>query len=383
MEPIPSHTPREEEPLGLRPAWRVLPPSAMATILVALVVSTQIQLSMMDHGHDWWRLFLWQLGGFGFWVLAAPWVIASGVRWLRPESRPAFFLLREAGKALVLGFVHLPFVTTVFVLLQPYDPVATYSFQDALLRAFRTWPQIDILIYGTVVAVGCAVESHRRARRSELRRSQLDAELARAQLESLRLQIQPHFLFNSLHSIASLLRRRRNDRALEMLLGLSELLRATLERSNRVRIPLHEELGFLRLYVDLQRIRFADRLSVDYDVGEECLEQPVPTLLLQPLVENAIRHGIAPRAAPGHVKVLARVEDGRLDLTVEDDGVGLPDGFETGPEGVGLSNTRSRIRRLHGGDASLIVRRREGGGTIVVVSWPAEPVEAPLQMAVA
>lgn len=366
---LPFQTPQDRPPVDRGADVRSLPPAAAAAVLMAFLASSQIQLSMVGHGHDWWRLFAWQLGGLGYWVAAAPWILRSGGRF--QSSRMPVRMAREAVKALAWTAVQVPFVTAVFLLLQPYEPVATYSVGDAFEQSFRTWVHVDFIIYFTGLAIGYGVAGHRRARSSELRHSQLDAELARAQLEALRLQIQPHFLFNTLHSIAALMRRRRNERALEMLLGLSELLRATLEHPERQRIPLSEELRFARLYVDIQRARFADRLTVAYEIDEACLEAPVPALILQPLLENAIRHGIAPRAAPGNIVIAAGARDGRLRLAVDDDGVGLPEGSEI-RDGIGLGNTRSRVARLYGGEASVDLCRRPGGGASAVVVLPAE-----------
>lgn len=372
-------TPPSGDPISTARTLRI---AAAIAVGVALLVSTNIQLSMIDHGHDWWRLFVWQLAGWGFWALASPWAVRSGAALWRASRRsravgaPSRWwpqVARQGAIVLGLAAVHIPLVAGVFAVLQPYVPMSSYTFTECLVRAVRFWPHLDLLAYGIGLAVGYGLAGSREARRSELRESRLATELARAQLETLRLQIQPHFLFNTLHSIAALLRRRSNDRALAMLLGLSELLRSTLERSELARVPLADELEVVRLYVDLQQARFADRLTVDYDVAEGCLPQPVPNLVLQPLVENAIRHGIAPRAAPGRIEIGAQLDAGRLQLTVADDGLGLPEDFDPAAhEGVGLGNTRSRIEQLYGGEATFSIRGREAGGTIATVRLPVE-----------
>ncbi|MEM7584539.1 MAG: histidine kinase [Acidobacteriota bacterium] len=357
--------------IGLPWRWVVLA-AATAALLAAVLVSSQIQLSMIDHGHDWWRIFAWQLVGWGFWVPMTPWLISVGARLSRSRLSPALWL-RELAIALGVALIHIPLAALAFTVLQPYLPVDRYSFLASLVRSLASWFHVDLLLYGSGLALGYGLSGYRSARASELRESQLETELARAQLETLRLQIQPHFLFNTLNSVASLVRRKRNDRALEMLLGLSELLRSTLDRSQQLRIPLAEELDFISRYVELQRARFADRLTVHYDVAEECLEQPVPNFLLQPLVENAIRHGISQRAAPGSLQIHARLEGGRLYIEVADDGIGLPAGFDAAEQqGVGLSNTRSRLQQLYGERASLTVDKRTNGGTQAVVVLPAE-----------
>lgn len=346
----------------------VLSGAVTVAVVSALLVSSQIQLSMYDHGHDWWRLFAWQLVGWGYWCPFAPWLLRVGGGLLR--SRHSLWWLRLAATGLGLTMLHLPLVAGAFTLLQPYLPVDIYPFSDGLMRSFRSWFHIDLLIFCMGLVIGYGLAGLRQARQAELRESQLETELARAQLESLRLQIQPHFLFNTLNSIAALVRRKSNDRALEMVLGLSDLLRSTLERSEHSVVPLAEELDFVKRYVDLQHARFADRLTVDYDVGEGCADRAVPSFVLQPLVENAIRHGIARRAAPGRIDIRARLEGEQLVLTVTDDGVGLPKGFSPETEGVGLSNTRSRIRQLYGEDAELRIDSRQGGGVVAVVSLP-------------
>lgn len=376
-------SPEPQDPPAPSTKW-VLPMASVAALMTALLVSSQIQLSMMDHGHSWWRLFLWQLSGWGFWAFAARHLLESGHRLQRPDSRPPSWLARETATVCALVLLHVPLVAAVFTFLQPFTPVDDYTFSLSLLREFRSWVQVDLLIYAAGVAIGYGLASSREARRAELRESRLETELARAQLEALRLRIQPHFLFNTLHSIAVLVRRQKNDRALEMILGLSDLLRATLELSRESVVPLREELDFARLYLDLQGTRFADRLTVGYDIAEECLDQSVPPLILQPLIENAIRHGISGRAAPGRIELRAHLVDDRLHLAVTDDGVGLPEDFELERDvGVGLGNTRSRIRRLYGDQATLLVRPRERGGTIASITLPAEPgLAIPLRRAV-
>lgn len=348
--------------------------SAAAALVAALLVSSQIQWSMKGHGHDWWRLFLWQLSGWGFWAVVGGYLISRGERLAQASTHRRQELLANLGLSVVLVTVQVAAVAWVFMSLQPFQPIDTYAYSESLGRAISTWFIIDFLIYGMALTIGYGLASYRLARRAEVREARLEAELARAQLETLRLQLQPHFLFNSLHSIAALVRRRQNDRALDMLLGLSDLLRATLDISARSCISLQEELEFLRLYVDLQKTRFADRLSVSFDVSEDCLQVPVPALLLQPLAENAIRHGIAPRAAPGYLEIGARHVGDAVLLWVRDDGVGLRDDFEVQHHaGVGLGNARSRLQQIYDGQAKLEVLRRPKGGTAVELRLPVDP----------
>lgn len=195
-------------------------------------------------------------------------------------------------------------------------------------------------------------------------------QLAEAQLHSLRLQLQPHFLFNTLNTITALIA--ADPHAAErMVAGLSELLRASLRLADEQEVPLARELDHLRLYVDIQRTRFGDRLDVAMDVDPAVRSALVPSLLLQPLVENAIRHGITPRAAGGRISVRASRDADELHLEVRDNGVGAAthDGL-LAREGVGLTNTRERLRRLHGARHRFAYESRVGSGFLVSIAMP-------------
>jgi LytS/YehU family sensor histidine kinase len=221
--------------------------------------------------------------------------------------------------------------------------------------------------------VEAALAAYWQTARLELRDSQLQAELAWAQLEALRLEIRPHFLFNTLNAIAALIRRGANDQALEMLLGLGDLMRTTLDRAGEHVVALGTEIEFTRRYVELQRARFSDRLDVAYDVDESCSDVPVPTFLLQPLVENALHHGIARTAGRCRMEIGARLEDGRLRVWVTDSGAGLPSGFTVKEHArTGLGNIRARLDRLYGAAAQFDVTAASPGGTTARVVLPCE-----------
>jgi LytS/YehU family sensor histidine kinase len=199
-------------------------------------------------------------------------------------------------------------------------------------------------------------------------REQLEARLARAQLQSLKLQLHPHFLFNTLNTITALLH--TDPRAAERVVsGLSELLRLSLNNVGEQEVPLARELELLEHYIGIQQIRFQDRLRVSFDVEADARQALVPNLMLQPLVENAIRHGIAPRASPGQVAVRARRNDGVLELRVEDDGVG-EDPRALHRDGVGLGNTRARLLSLYGSAHRFEARGRANGGFTVAIEIP-------------
>jgi signal transduction histidine kinase len=244
-------------------------------------------------------------------------------------------------------------------------------------EAFRPYPKplvtiwvLNTVIYGVVATAGWAVQYQREARFRERHASQLEARLSEARLEALRTQLQPHFLFNALNAIAALVRSDAMG-AERMIARLSDLLRCSLANGGAQEVTLKEELDITERYVDIERVRFADRLTVERSVTPEALDARVPSLLLQPLVENAIRHGIAFRSGPGRVEITAVRESDTLVLSVRDDGRGFrgESGGRRG-QGVGLANTRARLLQLYGTQGSLQIARRPGGGTEVAVRIP-------------
>jgi LytS/YehU family sensor histidine kinase len=194
--------------------------------------------------------------------------------------------------------------------------------------------------------------------------------LSKAQLAALRGQMEPHFMFNTLNSIAGLVRDRRNDEAVSMIVGLSEFLRRASEDSHRSQVTLAEEVEYLQRYVDIQQVRFGERLRVTVDIEKELLNAQVPNLLLQPLVENAIKHGIAKRVTGGTVRVAGARRDGSLYLSVYNDGPNFPDEWQTKGAGVGLANLRTRLQILHGDASELRMTRVGTDGVEVVVALP-------------
>jgi len=232
---------------------------------------------------------------------------------------------------------------------------------------FRT--VIDAVIYGGVVSVTCALSFLRRSQQRERRALELEASLANARLDALRLQINPHFLFNTLNAAASLVHT-RPEAADEMILSLSELLRASLQGTGTHEVTLAREMELLRLYTDIERTRFGDRISFREEVPAELMGALVPALVLQPVVENAVRHGLEPRPGPGTVTVAARREGDRLVLSVSDDGVGFEGGAAARGSGIGLANTRDRLRALYGRVQDLRMEALPEGGTRIVISLP-------------
>ncbi|MGH7574260.1 MAG: sensor histidine kinase [Longimicrobiales bacterium] len=226
---------------------------------------------------------------------------------------------------------------------------------------------VHLVTYWAVIGVVHGLDYYRRAREREMRAVELAAQLAAARLEALRMQLHPHFLFNTMHAIASLVREDPGA-AEDMLAELAELLRTILEHPPGHEAPLHEELGFIERYIAIQQIRFGDRLDVRRAIDPDTLDAFVPALILQPLVENAIEHGVARRRAGGTIELTAERRNETVVLRVADDGPGL-DSAEPG-HGVGLENARGRLAQLYGPAGRLTLRRRAAGGAEVTMSIP-------------
>ncbi len=238
----------------------------------------------------------------------------------------------------------------------------------AALRSFVFWFSSDGLLYWAILAIDYGVRDYRESRERALRGAQLETQLSEARLHALTMQLQPHFLFNALHTIGQLIRTGQPARAVQVVAGLGELLRRVLDGAATQEVPLKQELDFLRSYLDIEQIRFRDRLKVVLDSDPEALDATVPHFILQPLVENAIKHGIASRATVGRVLIGARRIDGTLHLTVRDDGSGLAE--PAGARGVGLANTSARLRQLYGDQASFEVVNMADGGVIARIVLP-------------
>jgi two-component system LytT family sensor kinase len=228
---------------------------------------------------------------------------------------------------------------------------------------------VELMIFWAIIAAIQALELQRRLSQREQLALQLRAQLSEAELELLKGQLRPHFLFNTLNGVASLIHT-APDVADFVVVQLSDLLRASLDHEGAREVPLAEELALLDKYLAIMDARFGGRLSIDREISPAALSALVPQFLLQPLIENALEHGIGRRAGAGRITIRASVEGaGRLRLEVSDDGAGLAGGSTT-DEGVGLRNTRQRLQRLHGDDQSLALSPISGGGTLVVVEIP-------------
>jgi two-component system, LytTR family, sensor kinase len=239
------------------------------------------------------------------------------------------------------------------------------AFQPLLVKSFH----FNLWIYWIILAVAHALDYYQESQERELRTSELERHLAQARLQALQMQLNPHFLFNTLHAISALMHKDVED-ADRMIARLSELLRYALESTDAQEVPLRQELAFLDRYLEIEKARFGDRLCVRKQIEPLTLDAQVPNLILQPLVENAIRHGIEPHSKRGEIGLSARHENGALHIEVRDNGRGL--NSDEGPleEGVGLSNTRARLAELYGAGHRFELQNASEGGLIVHLSIP-------------
>lgn len=290
------------------------------------------------------------------------------LRWLirRAQDRRRVDLATVFLAGVPIAFIHR--AITVFVVIPINMPgvfaegVPAWLYKKILAGSFSSLVECWLIIVGYL-----GFEYYRQYREQMLVTARLETQLAQAQLHALTAQLQPHFLFNTLHAISSLMDE-DVQASRKMLTRLSDLLRQTLDSISTQEISLKQELEFLRGYLEIEQTRFADRLQVDYDVDNALLDAVVPKLILQPLVENAVRHGIFPKPEGGCLTIRARRDGRRLRLEVVDDGVGAGQGEVR--EGIGISNVRQRILQLYGPDYGLDLQARPDGGLLAAVTIP-------------
>ena len=269
----------------------------------------------------------------------------------------------------------LAVVANVLVVLTYWAGAGRFGGLAVLAREGVRWATINLhvalLVYAAVVAMTQAVLFYRRTRERELRLARVEGQLARAHLQALTAQIRPHFLFNTLHTIGQLWRSGRSDDADAVLDHLGGLFHRVQRVTAQLEVPLAEELELVREYLAIESARFRDRLRASVCATPEAADCLVPPLILQPIVENAVRHGISAVSSAGCVEVRATVQGGRLLLAVSDDGPGVGRSRTPPGSGTGLRNTRERLAQLYGADASLAIGAGEAGGTRVVLDLPA------------
>jgi two-component system, LytTR family, sensor kinase len=324
----------------------------------------------------WWHFLITWLTSVWISALLTPVIVWLGRRfpftrreWLH---RTAVHLLFSVAFSLI----ELIVASAIFPRLGVF-PVYMKTFVGTFFFLFILGFHQNITSYWTVICIDYAIryyrgyqESERQALKLKLHASELQSQLVRSQLSALKTQLQPHFLFNTLNAIMVLVRQQRGRQAEEMLAGLSDLLRCVLEDVDAQEVPLRRELEYVQLYLSIEQVRFRDRLRVEISADPATLDAAVPHMVLQPIVENAIRHGIGRSSAAGRLQISAARVNDTLELNVRDDGPGLSSIDLSRKGGIGLANTRARLHQLYGEAAHLKVENAEQGGAIATMVLP-------------
>ena len=336
---------------------------------VGLFGATQNVMVMRAEGmhHAWMRLFLTLLLSWLPWALATPPVLYLGRQY--PPLRLAPLLVHSVA-CLFIGLVYAAWDAYLELLLNPYANPSTPAFLHFWFDVFYNRLLESLILYGCILLVAHMLASRERIAQQQTETARLNEQLSKAQLNALRQQIEPHFLFNALNAIAGLVREERNDAAVDMIARLSDLLRGVLKDSNRQNVALQEEMEFVQKYMDIQKVRFAERLQLSVDIPSELSTAQVPNLILQPIVENAVKHGIAKRIEGGAIRISAHRNNGMLSISVYNDGPGLPADWEKDHAGVGISNVRTRLQTLFGDTFELRMQNQDTSGVKVLISVP-------------
>lgn len=346
--------------------------------LFALFFISQDAGRLLYQGHSvQWHgyLVVWLTTAYA-WAFLSPFVWWLAGRF--PIARKTW--LRSGGLHLISSFSFALIEGVLFAAITPIFGLP--SFPRNFAATFRSVLPIDfhlnVIIYWSIVGVQHGVSYYRKfvereklSAQLELRATQLESQLTQAKLSALKMQLHPHFLFNTLNAIVVLVRQRRVEEADAMLTNLGELLRQTLAGWETQEVPLRREMELINLYLDIQRVRFQDNLTVEMNLSPATLNALVPSLLLQPLVENAFRHGVSKTSAAVRIELKSNLRGSTLELQVRDDGPGISEG--SSGNGVGLRNTRARLQQLYGERQSLRLDGVAGGGAIVTVLLPYRP----------
>lgn len=312
----------------------------------------------------------WDVIGWSIWIFFIPFIFWMLKRIPLNQDTCGSGLSIYLLVGIVLALVRVIFPALFSVLffeglehLMQWLPDKFYILITDFLTAF--------IFYSLVLALGQAMSYYKQYREEELRTSQLEAQLSNAQLQALKMQLHPHFLFNALNSISAL-QMEDAEKAQQMTARLGDFLRLTLENVGVQEVSLKQEIEFLKCYLDIEQVRFGKRLSTDIKVAPEVRDCRIPNLVLQPLVENAIRHGIAPQTKAGHIDITAVRENGWLKVEIEDNGQGIKNKniSEVFSNGIGLSNTRARLQQFYGANFRFEIESLAEQGLIVTLRLP-------------
>jgi two-component system, LytTR family, sensor kinase len=348
---------------------------AAALVLPAVVIATQLYVAYRVEGIPvpFMAALATQLCHWEVWAFAGPWVWKLEHRW--PLSRRT--VLKHAVAAFVVAILVLAaYLASYHALIRL--PVTSEWFvrfnrtlKGSAVFFAVSFFHVELMIYCAIVAAAYASRTSALLRARDHETLRLEAELSGARLKTLRAQLQPHFLFNTLHTVGSLVLQGRNQQAVGLIAELGELLRGTLANRDTELAPLGEEVEHLRRYLRIEEARFGDRLAVEWHIDPSTLQHPVPPFILQPIVENAFRHGIARITGPARLRITSAMRDGELRVTVENDGPALPERFDLDTAaGYGLRNVQERLRaRSPAGRLEIVDAPGGVSATLVMPSW--------------
>ncbi|HEY9402868.1 MAG TPA: histidine kinase [Pyrinomonadaceae bacterium] len=306
-----------------------------------------------------------------FWAIHAPIVLILSRHFSFDRTRLVKSLLfyLSVGTAWAMLVQGLP-----LLLLPVLKDSTSYNIEQFYRPDQHDWVSIiisNMLVYWVILSSSLVFLYYQQYQNESLKASKLDAQLSNARLQALKMQLHPHFLFNTLHSITALVLKNENRDAVKMINRLSELLRLTLDNIETQVLTLEDEIEFTRRYMEIERIRFHDRLAVEWEIDPQALEARVPNLILQPLVENAMRHAVDSNSGSSRIQIVARLQNDQVLMEVRDDGKDAKKiGGQNGAAGLGLKNTRARLSELYGEDYSFSLSRRENGWTIAQIVIP-------------
>ena len=319
------------------------------------------------------QMLVWEIPYWILWAAMAPLVFRITHRF--PLGREAWLknvlVHVVAGLALTIAHrvVYLPICWLLYVDAYQKSPTLLDLYRTDLLFNLPT----GLMSYGTFLLVGNVIAYYEQYEAGRLRESQLETQLAQAELQALKMQLHPHFLFNTLNSISAL-QLTDVDAAIRMTARLGDFLRMTLDNAGTQEVSLRQEMEFLRCYLEIEKIRFHDRMNVTMEIEAEALDVRVPNLILQPIVENAIKFAVLLQASSGHIQIRAQRINGFLRMQVEDDGIGLqlsPSDNRATRGGVGIANTQARLKQLYGKNHRFELANASGSGVIVTLEIPA------------
>ena len=331
---------------------------------IGLFDATQTVFVMRAEGmhHYWTSLYFTQLLAWLPFMIATPLILRLGHKFPLSDWNRATNWTVHVFAAVIICLIYSLWVSMFEEWLNPWAFVpGPDPFGKLLLRKFFSSILSTAILYGLVLLVGHILATQRQFALQQAETARLSEQLTKAQLNALRRQIEPHFLFNTLNAIAGLVREQRNEAAVTMIARLSEFLRRTVSDSDRQQVALSEELEFTQKYLEIQKVRFVDRLAFGVDVPADLLSARVPSLILQPMVENAIKHGIAKRAQGGAISIAAARTNGTLTLRIFNEGPSLPGGWESTTSGIGVQNVRTRLQNLYGSGFELNLRNVRDG----------------------